>query len=90
MIKDLKNTIFEQFLTISHFYLRKRYIIINLSNVERVVIYMKSKSANVVKKVLDVILRNEVVTVSSPIMYQEKAPDNLYERVVEREKRENH
>lgn len=51
---------------------------------------MKSKSANVVKKVLDVILRNEVVTVSSPIMYQEKAPDNLYERVVEREKRENH
>lgn len=51
---------------------------------------MKSKSANVVKKVLDVILRNEVVTVSSPIVYQEKAPDNLYERVVEHEKRENH
>lgn len=51
---------------------------------------MKSKSANVVKKLLDVILMNEVMTVSSPIIYQEKAPDNLYERVVEREKRENH
>lgn len=47
---------------------------------------MKTKTANVVKKFLDVILRNEVVTVSSPILYQEKTPDNLYERVVEREK----
>lgn len=51
---------------------------------------MKTKTANAVKKLLDVILMNEVVTVSSPIAYQEKAPDNLYERVVEREKRENH
>lgn len=51
---------------------------------------MKTKIANVVKKLLDVVLRNEVVTVSSPIMYQEKTPDNLYERVIEREKRENH
>lgn len=47
---------------------------------------MKTKTANVVKKLLDVVLRNEVVTVSSPITYQEKTPDNLYERVVEREK----
>lgn len=51
---------------------------------------MKTKTANVVKKLLDVVLRNEVVTVSSPIVYQEKTPDNLYERVIEREKRENH
>ena len=51
---------------------------------------MKTKTANVVKKLLDVVLRNEVVTVSSPITYKEKTPDNLYERVVEREKRENH
>ena len=50
---------------------------------------MKTKTANVVKKFLDVILMNEVVTVSSPITYQENAPDNLYERVVECEKREN-
>ncbi len=61
-----------------------------LQKSERVVVYMKTKTANVVKKLLDGILRNEVVTVSSPIMYQEKAPDNLYERVIEREKRENH
>lgn len=61
-----------------------------LQKLERVVVYMKTKTANVVKKLLDVILRNEVVTVSSPIVYQEKTPDNLYERVVEREKRENH
>lgn len=61
-----------------------------LQKLERVVIYMKTKTANAVKKLLDVILKNEVVTVSSPIVYQEKAPDNLYERVVEREKRENH
>lgn len=40
---------------------------------------MKTKTANVVKKLLDVVLRNEVVTVSSPITYQEKTPDNLYE-----------
>ena len=51
---------------------------------------MKTKTANVVKKLLDVVLRNEVVTVSSPITYQEKTPDILYARVVEREKRENH
>ena len=51
---------------------------------------MKTKTANAVKKLLDVILMNEVVTVSSPIMYQGKTPDNLYERVVEREKQENH
>ena len=57
---------------------------------ERVVVYMKTKTANAVKKLLDVILMNEVVTVSSPIMYQGKTPDNLYERVVEREKKENH
>ena len=61
-----------------------------LQKLERVVVYMKTKTANVVKKLLDVVLRNEVVTVSSPIVYQEKTPDNLYERVVEREKRENH
>ena len=61
-----------------------------LQKLERVVVYMKTKTANVVKKLLDGILRNEVVTVSSHITYQEKTPDNLYERVVEREKRENH
>lgn len=61
-----------------------------LQKLERVVVYMKTKTANVVKKFLDVVLKNEVVTVSSPILYQEKTPDNLYERVVEREKRENH
>mgnify|MGYP006982583421 FL=1 len=61
-----------------------------LQKLERVVVYMKTKTANAVKKLLDVILRNEVVTVSSPIAYQGKTPDNLYERVVEREKRENH
>ena len=51
---------------------------------------MKTKTANVVKKLLDGILRNEVVIVSSPFLYQEKTPYNLYERVIEREKRENH
>ena len=61
-----------------------------LQKLERVVVYMTTKTATVVKKFLDVILKNEVVTVSSPILYQEKTPDNLYERVVEREKRENH
>ena len=38
---------------------------------------MKTKTANVVKKLLDVVLRNEVVTVSSPITYQEKTPDKF-------------
>ena len=51
---------------------------------------MKTKTANVVKKLLDVVLRNEVVTVSSPITYQEKTPDYLYVIFLERLKRENH
>ena len=32
----------------------------------------KQKKATFVKKVLDVVLKNEVVTVSSPMLYQEK------------------
>ena len=62
-----------------------------LQKLERVVVYMKTKTANVVKKLLDGILRNEVVTVSSPITYQERHPIICTKEVVETsEKRENH
>ena len=43
----------------------------------------KEKKATFVKKVLDVVLKNEVVTVSSPILYQEKIPSKLEKMINE-------
>lgn len=49
----------------------------------------KTKSAKLVKKVLDAALMKEVVTVSSPFAYQEKAPKELYERMRRNDSKKN-
>lgn len=49
----------------------------------------KNLCAEIIKKVMDLVLTGELYTVSSPLSYQEETPELFYERFVKNDCEEN-